>query len=113
MSQQSLPLLSVPCTATAAIAEYTFVAGDGTATATAALNSLGVADAGAAIGDVYKVVVIGTARVKCAAAIAKGALIEVGATGLATTKAAGIAVARALEAAAGANSIIEVLLLPN
>lgn len=114
MSQQSVPLLSVVGYAAAAITDYTFVGPDGTVTATAAANALGVADAVAAgTGDAYKIVVMGTARVRCAAAIAKGAAIDVGATGQATTHAAGIPVARALEAAAGAGSIIEVLLIPN
>ena len=113
MSQQSIALLSLPALAAGAITDYTFVSPDGSVTATAAANALGVADAVAASGDTYKVVVLGTARVRCAAAIAKGALIEVGATGQATTKAAGIPVARALDAGAGAGSIIEVLLIPN
>ena len=111
MSQQSISLLSTSAIAAAAILDYTFVSPDGTVTATAGGNALGVADAVAASGDTYKVVVLGTARVRCAAAIAKGASLDVGAGGTATTHAAGIPDARALDAGAGAGSIIEVLLI--
>lgn len=112
MSQNYSPVLSLPLKLTAAVAEYTFVDLSG-ATAPAAAYALGIADQAGAIGDVVKTQVLGTSRMKAGAAIAKGALIEVGANGKGVPKAAGIAVARAMEAAAGPDSVIEVLLLPN
>jgi transketolase N-terminal domain/subunit len=112
MSQNYTPVLALPLKLTATVAEYTFVDLSG-ANATAAAYAFGIADQGGVSGDVIKTQVQGTSRMKAAAAIAKGALIEVGAGGQGTTKASGIAVARAMEAAAGPGSIIEVLLLPN
>lgn len=112
MSQNYTPVLSLPLKLTAPVAEYTFVDLTG-ANATAAAYASGLADQGGAIGDVIKTQVLGTARMKAGAAIAKGALVEVGAGGKGVTKAAGIAVARTQEAAAGVDSVIEVLLLPN
>lgn len=112
MTAAYTPVLSLPLKLAAAVAEYTFVDLSG-ANATAAAYALGLADQGGAIGDVIKTQVQGTGRMTAGAAIAKGALIEVGALGKGVTKAAGISVARALEAAAGAGSVIEVLLLPS
>jgi len=112
MSQNYTPLLSLPLKLTAAVAEYTFVDLSG-ANSVAAAYAFGLADQGGAIGDVIKTNILGTARMVAGAAIAKGALVEVGANGRGVTKNAGITVARALEAAVGAGSVIEVLQLPN
>ncbi len=112
MSQNNTPCLTLPVKLTAPVLKYTFVDLTG-ANATAAAYSHGVAMTDGAIGEVIPVVVLGTAPVIASAAIAKGAKVEVAAAGKAATIAAGIAVARAMEAAAAANQIIEVLLLPN
>lgn len=112
MSRNYTPCLTLPVKLTAAVLKHTFIDLTG-ANATAAAYTHGVAMTDGAIGEVIPVVVLGTAPVIVAAAITKGAKIEVAAAGQATTLAAGIAVARALEAATAAGQIIEALLLPN
>jgi hypothetical protein len=109
---QSFPILTLPRKALAVITAERFVSPTG-AVATAAGNTAGVARSNAAVGETFPVDVLGTAIVQAAAAIADGAEIEVGAAGQAVTKSAGKVVARALQAAAGAGSRIEVLLIPN
>jgi hypothetical protein len=112
MSQNHVPLLPLPLKLTATVEEYTFVDLTG-APATAGAYAFGLADQGGVSGDTIKTNILGTARMVAGAAIAKGALIEVGANARGVTKNAGVTVARALEAAAGAGSVIEVLQLPN
>lgn len=109
---QKISLLTLSIAATAALTAERFVSATG-AVATAAGNAIGVARSDAAIGELCPVDVIGTAVVTASAAIAKGALVEVAAGGKAATKSAGIAVARALEAAGADGDPIEVLLIPN
>lgn len=110
--RQSQPILSLPVKATAAITGNRFVDITG-AHATAAAYALGVAQYDAAIGDTVPVDALGTAVVEAAGIINAGGLIEVGADGKATAKAAGVSVARALEGSGGAGEFIEVALLPN
>lgn len=112
MSRQNISLLCLPVLATAIVAAERFTTGAGAQSA-AAGRALGVSRSGAAIGERYPVDVIGTAIVTAGAAIAADALIEVGADGKAVTKAAGVAVARALEAATADGDKIEVLLIQN
>lgn len=112
MGKQQSPLQTLPVKLTATVLQNTFVDLDGD-TATAAAYALGVADMDGDSGNTIPVIVSGTAKVLSAAAIAKGAAVEVGAAGKAATLAAGIKVGRALEAAGGANEVIEVLLIPN
>lgn len=112
MSNQSIPLLTVPVTATAALTANRFVDGAGTV-ATAAARALGVTRSDAAIGEKAPVDVLGTTVVEASAAIAVDAAIEVAANGKAVTKAAGVTVARALQAAGAAGDLIEVLLIAN
>lgn len=76
-------------------------------------NTLGVALTDAAIGQTAPVVTLGTAPAEASAAIAEGALVEVGADGRIETRDAGVAVGRALQEATGAGHVIEVLLIPN
>lgn len=109
---QKLALLTLSILATAVLTRERFVTAGG-AVATAAGNAVGVADTDNAIGDLAPVTAIGTAIVTAGAAIAKGAAVEVGATGKAVTKAAGITVGRALQAAAADGDRIEVLLIQN
>ena len=108
---QMISVLDVTETATAAVlGERFFNAG---AHAVAAGRALGVTRADAAIGTLVPITVIGTAIVSASAAIAKDALVEVAANGQAVTRSAGVAVGRALQAAAAAGDRIEVLLFPN
>lgn len=108
---QMLSLLDLTETATAAVLGERFV--NAGAHAAAAGRALGVARADAAIGQLLPVTVLGTAIVSASAAIAKDAPIEVAANGQAVTRSAGVAVARALQAAAAAGDRIEVLLITN
>lgn len=104
--------LDHPVKATAAITGERFVSATG-AVAAAAGNALGVARSNAAIGEVFPVTTLGTAIVTAGAAIALGARVEVGATGKAVTRAAGIPVGVALQAAAADGDRIEIHLIPN
>lgn len=105
------PLLALTAIAAAAVTATRFVGHNGQHAAAAA-DALGVADYDAAIGDAFAVTVIGTARVTAGGAFAKGALLEVGATGKAVARAAGKQVAKALEASAGDGAFVTVLLTP-
>lgn len=108
---QMISVLDVTEPATAAVLGERFV--NSGAHAVAAGRALGVARADAAIGQLIPVTVMGTAIVSASAAIAKDALVEVAANGQAVTRSAGVAVGRALQAAAAAGDRIEVLLFPN
>lgn len=80
--------------------------------ATAAAAMMGIAVTDAAIGDDFAVDQIGTAVATAGAAIADGAELEVGANGKLVTKAAGVVVARARQAAAADGDLLEVFMLP-
>lgn len=112
MSKQFISVLALSVMASAAITANRFVTGAGV-TATAAGRALGVARSDAADAEVFPADVIGTAVVEASAAIAVDAEIEVAASGKAVTKAAGVTVARALEAAGADGDFIEVLLIAN
>ena len=114
MGKQSLPLLSLPVTASGAIAASRFVTPAG-AQAGAGVNTLGVSRFDALDTETLTVDVIGTAIIETGGAIAAGGLIESDAAGKAIAKAAGVAAARALpgQSAAGAGEFIEALLLAN
>lgn len=113
MSRQFIPVLTLSLVATGALAAERFVTHAG-AQAGAAARTLGVARAKAdAAGEAVPVDVLGTAVVEAGAAIAVGAQLETDANGRAVTKAAGPAVAVALQAAGAAGEFIEVLLIPN
>lgn len=110
--KQNISIFDLAIHTTAAIAANTFVAVTGTP-AVAAGNALGVATFDAAIGATVTCNVIGTATVIAGGAIAKGAAVEVGATGFAVTKATGVTVGRALNATLLAGEFVEVLLIAN
>lgn len=112
MSRQSVPILTLPVKATAALTSGKFVTGVGAVPAAGA-RVLGVSRFDAAIGDVTSVDVLGTALVITAGAIAQDAQIDTDATGAAVTHTSGVVVARALQAASAAGAIIEVMLIPN
>lgn len=105
-------ILTLSILATAALTQHRFanIAG---AVPAAAATGLGVANADAAIGEYTGVDVAGTTVATAGAAIAKGALLEIGATGKVVTRSAGIAVGRALEAAGADGDLLEILLIPN
>jgi len=105
-------ILALTVILTAAVSQYRFI-NIGGAQSTAAAESLGVSRTDGEIGDAIAADVIGTTAVTAGAAIAKGAAIEVGADGKAVTKAAGVTVARAMEAAAVDGDLIEVTLIAN
>lgn len=111
MSQQ-ITLLSLSVTATAAVVANQFINAAG-ATPAAAASALGVTNTKADAGDLVSVSTLGTAVVTAGAAIAQDAIVEVGADGKAITKAAGIGVGRALQAATGDGDLIEIFLIPN
>jgi len=74
---------------------------------------LGASDAKAlAAGEELALDVLGTSTLEAGGAIVAGALVEVGANGKFVTKAAGIAVARALSATTATGELFEALLLP-
>lgn len=114
MSAQNISLLALTVTAGGAIAASRFVTPAG-AQAGADANTLGVARfAAAASGDKIPVDVLGTAVVEAGAAVSAGDTVKSDANGKAITWAtAGAKVGIALQAAAGAGSLIEVLLIPN
>jgi hypothetical protein len=109
---QSISLLTLSRTAAAALTAARFVS-TGNGVPGAGANTLGVTRTDAASGALVAVDAVGTAVVEASAAIADGASIETTNDGRAVTKTTGIAVARALQAAAGAGDKIEVLLIPN
>ena len=102
--------LGIAATAVIAINQAVTAAG---AVAGAGLNAIGTANTGAAIGERVPVSAGGTALAIAGAAIALGAAVEVGAAGKLITKAAGIAVGRAITAAAADGDQFEVFLIPN
>lgn len=109
---QKISILTLSIAAAAAIAAERFVTTAG-AYAAAAGNADGVSQTEAAIGDLFAMDAAGTAVVTAGGAIAKDAYVEVGADGKAVTRTAGIAVGKALQAAAADGDRIEVLLIPN
>lgn len=107
----NIPLGTVGITATATIAQYQPIQASGAA-ATAAGNAVGFANVAGVSGDRIPTTVIGTAIAVAGAAIAVGALVEVHTTvAQVVTKAAGIAIGRALTAASAAGDLIEVLII--
>ena len=114
MAASNIALLTLGLTSTAATAQYQPVQATG-APATAAGNAVGFAQfAASAAGTRLPVIVAGTSIAIAGGAIAVGAALEVHTTVTQlVTKSAGIAVARAVTAAAAAGDQIEVLILSN
>lgn len=112
MSQQSVPVLTLPIVATGTCTKRRFVTAAG-AQAGAAANALGVTQEDAVSGGVMPVDVLGTTVVEAGAAFAAGAALETDSSGRGVTKASGPAVARALQAASQAGDLVEVNLIPN
>jgi hypothetical protein len=112
MSRQGISILKLTIIATAALTEGRAVTVAGAVPAAAA-TCLGFADATSAIGEAVNVNVLGTTPAEAGAAIAAGAALELDASGRVITKAAGVTVGRALEAAGALGAFIEIVLIPN
>lgn len=108
--QGSNPFLTYTCTASGTLVQYQPVNAVGSAvTSGAAAN--GFVQVAAVSGDKIPVVMIGTSRAVAGAAITAGAQVEVGTTvSKVVTKDQGVAIGRALTAAAADGDIIEVLI---
>lgn len=86
--------------------------GTNNAQAGAAANTLGVAAYYGSDEDTT-IDTLGVVSVEAGAAVTAGGLVESDASGRAINKAAGVAVARALDAAAAAGELIRCVLIPN
>ena len=114
MSRSNIALLTLTVIASATVASGRFITTGGAHAAAGALP-LGVTRSDGVSGDPIPVDVLGTALVEAGAAIAADAPIMVTTAGKALTHDGDgdkHAVGRALEAAAGDGSVIEVLLVP-
>lgn len=114
MAATNIALLRLSLPTAAALAQYQPVQATGAA-ATAGGNAVGFTEYAVASTDaVFTATVAGTVIAVAGAAIARGALVEVGTTVTqVVTKASGVSIGRALSAAAAAGDFIEVLLIPN
>ena len=111
--QGNVKILGRSFTAAGTLAQYQPVDATGAA-CTAGGNAIGTADVAAVSGDRFNATVMGTALAVAGAAISAGALVEVGSTvSKVVTKSTGVAIGRALSAAAADGDIIEVLLIAN
>lgn len=110
MPSGNISLLTLTVTASATVAAARFVTQDGAYPAAAAKGH-GVTRSSGVSGDLIPVDVLGTAIVEAGGTVAKGAALELDATGRVVTKSAGVAVAQALEAGVVGGQI-EVLLIP-
>lgn len=107
-----IQILTLTVVAAAELARGTAISINGTTTS-AGEAMHGVADTKAYIGDELAVDVLGTTSCVAGAAIAQGALIEVGTDGKFITQSAGKAVGRAMTAASGDNAEFVALLIPS
>lgn len=109
---QKRVIFSLSLVASSVVAASRFIDFDGNHAA-ADEKPLGVSAYAAETGAALTVDVLGTAMVESGGAIAKGGPIKPAANGLAIAQAgSGPIVAYALQAATGANQLIEVLLVP-
>jgi len=111
MPANKVQLLTLSIAATADFNEYLAVSQAGTLAAAGA-KMFGLATTNGEINVQLAVDVLGTSVAIAGAAIAKDADLEVGVNGKLVTQAAGITVARAVQAAAANGDQLEVLLLP-
>lgn len=113
MAASNVSILTINRTLSGTVAQYGPVTAAG-APASAAGNAVGFAQVGGASADVVPVTVLGTTKAIAGAAITAGALVEVHSTvSKVVTKSAGVAIGRALTAAAADGDEIEVLIIPN
>jgi type IV secretory pathway TrbF-like protein len=113
MAASSISILNLGIIASAALAQHQAVTAAG-AIATAAGNAVGFTHTPAALGERVAVTAVGTAIAIAGGAIAIGAAVEVvGSVGKVATKTTGIAIGRALTAAAADGDQVEVLIIAN
>ena len=112
MAASSKSVLTLGVLAAVAITQGRAITAAG-AVAAGAARSVGIAETDAAIGARVPYTALGTALATAGAAIAVGALVEVGTAGKLITRSAGVSVGTALTAAAADGDQIEVLLIPN
>lgn len=113
MAASSFAETTIGLTAVGAIAQFQPIQASGSP-AVAAGNAVGFTTLAAASGVRVPVVVLGSVIAIAGAAIVLGAAVEVHTTVTqVVTKAAGVAIGRALTAAAAAGDQVEVLLLSN
>lgn len=112
MAAAAIKILTVSVVAAAALAQYRAVTNAGVLPAAGA-RSLGFTDTIAAVGERVSVGVLGTTIAEAGAAFVAGDALEVDAAGRVIAKAAGVVVARAMQPAAAAGQLVEVLLIPN
>lgn len=113
MSRQAIVLLSLTAVAAGTLAANRFITPLG-AQAGAGENALGVVQHAAVATDLVTVDVLGTTIVESGAAVASGDTLKADSSGCAIPWAtSGAKVAIALQAAAAAGQMIEVLLIPN
>lgn len=112
MAASNTSVMTIGVIAAVTITQFQAITAAG-AVATAAGNAVGFAQTGGASGARLPVVALGTSIAVAGAAIAMGALVEVGTAGKVVTRSAGVSIGRALSAAAADGDQIEVLLIPN
>lgn len=112
MAATNISILTLGVTAAAALAQHIAVTAAG-AVATAGSNAAGFTETSAASGERVPFTALGTAIATAGAAIAAGDAVEVGTAGKVITKTTGVAVGRAMTAAAADGDKIEVLVIPN
>lgn len=112
MAAAAKKVLTLSVVAAAALAQYRAVTGLGAVPAAGA-RSLGFTDTAAAAGERVAVGAVGSTIAEAGAAFAADVALELDASGRVITKAAGVTVARALQAAGAAGQLVEVLLIPN
>lgn len=112
MSQQGIALLMLPCVASGAITLYRGVTFAGAQVSVAGTKVMGIARRSAASGTELDLVAKGTAVCEAGAAVALGAHVAMDASGrvITTTTLDSTQTGNALQAAAAAGDLIEVLL---
>jgi hypothetical protein len=113
MSQQNIAILALPLTLSGTVAANRFITAAG-AQAGADAVTFGAARSAGVSGEKITADIIGTAIIEAGAAFSLGATLKSDSTGRAITwVTSGAKVAIALQAAAAAGQMVEVLLLPN
>ncbi|MBL4782999.1 MAG: DUF2190 family protein [Porticoccaceae bacterium] len=108
----NISMMALTLLATATITALRFVTATGAQTG-AGGNALGVAAMDAASGEDFTADAAGLITVEAGGAVTAGGLVESDASGRAINKAAGVAVARSLDASTTSGERIRVMLIPN
>ena len=112
MAASAITILTLSVVATAALAQNRAVTGVGAVPAAGA-RCLGFTNNPAAVGERVPVAAVGTAPAEAGAAFANEAELELDAQGRVITRTTGVKVGRAMQAAAAAGQVVEILLIPN